>query len=226
MASTMNDIDKNDNNKSSESNEKKAEKHPMAARFRGFYPVVVDIETGGFDPQKDALLECAAVMIEMDDAGKLVLGETVAQHVEPFEGANIDPESLKFTGIRLDSALRMAVSEHQALTEMFQPVREGIKKYGCQRGVLVGHNAWFDRTFLRAATLRSKIKRDPFHPFTSFDTATLAGACVGQTVLAKALKQAGIDYDSKEAHSAIYDAQCTAKLFCYLINECIVARDF
>lgn len=193
----------------------------MAARFRGFYPVVVDVETGGFDPQKDAMLECAAVMIEMNSAGQLETGETVAFHVEPFAGSNIDPESLKFTGIRLDSALRMAVSEHEALSQLFKPVRAGIKKYGCRRGVLVGHNAWFDRAFLRAATLRANIKRDPFHPFTSFDTATLAGAGVGQTVLARALRAAGIDYDSKEAHSAIYDAECTAKLFCYLINECV-----
>jgi len=194
-------------------------KHPFSKRFRGFYPVVVDVETGGFNAGTDAILECAAVLIEMDENGHLVPGETIAHNIEPFEGANIDPASLKFTGIRLDSALRMAVSETEGLTDIFKHVRAGIKKYDCQRGVLVGHNAWFDRTFMRAAALRAGIKRDPFHPFTSMDTATLSGACLGHTVLAKALKLANIDYDNKEAHSAIYDAECTAKLFCYLINE-------
>lgn len=212
-----NSIKENDNNNGQGGN-----KHPLSQRFRGFYPVVIDIETGGFNPETDAMLEIAAVMLDMDEDGKLHPGERISHHVEPFKGANIDKSCLEFTGIRLDSALRMAVSEAICLSELFGLVRTHMKKYDCSRGVLVGHNAWFDRTFLRAATLRNKIKRDPFHPFTSMDTATLSGACLGHTVLAKAMKRAGIDYDNKEAHSAIYDAECTAKLFCYLINEKIV----
>src|SRR5690349_2637481 len=40
-----------------------------AERFRGFLPVVVDIETGGFDSERDALLEIAAVIVRMDEHG-------------------------------------------------------------------------------------------------------------------------------------------------------------
>ncbi|HAV68246.1 MAG TPA: ribonuclease T, partial [Alcanivorax sp.] len=41
--------------------------HPsLALRFRGFLPVVVDVETGGFDARNDALLEIAAVLLDMD----------------------------------------------------------------------------------------------------------------------------------------------------------------
>jgi ribonuclease T len=193
----------------------------MANRFRGFYPVVIDVETGGFDTQQDAILECAGVMIEMDEQGLLIPGATIAAHIEPYPGTHIDPASLAFTGIRLESALRMAVTESVALKELFQHINAGMKKYDCQRGVLVGHNAWFDREFLKAATRRNHFKRDPLHPFTSFDTATLAGIHLGHTVLAKALALAGIDYDNRQAHSAIYDAECTAKLFCYLVNRCM-----
>lgn len=198
-------------------------KHPMAKRFRGFYPVVIDVETGGFNPHTDAVLECAAVMIEMDAAGSLTPGATIAAHIEPFAGAHIDPACLTFTGIRLDSALRMAVPEATALKELFNQIHLNLKKYDCHRAVLVGHNAWFDRAFLKAAALRSDVKRDPLHPFTSFDTATLSGVYLGHTVLAKALNLAGIDYDQRQAHSAIYDAECTAKLFCHIVNRCLPA---
>lgn len=44
---------------------------PMARRFRGFLPVVIDVECGGFNSATDALLEIAAVTIGMDEQGLL-----------------------------------------------------------------------------------------------------------------------------------------------------------
>ncbi len=191
----------------------------IANRFRGFLPVVIDVETGGFNAQTDALLEIAAVIIEMDDAGNVYPGHSVHQHVKPFEGANIEKSALEFTGIDPYHPFRMAVSETSALTEIFQPVRKAIKETECKRAILVGHNAFFDHDFLKAALARTGIKRNPFHPFSCFDTATLSGLAVGQTVLAKACEAAGIAFDQNEAHSAIYDTQKTAELFCYIINK-------
>lgn len=191
----------------------------LARRFRGFLPVVVDVECGGFNARTDALLEIAAVLIDMDDYGLLRPGRCVHYHVEPFPGANIERSALEFTGIDPTNPLRGAVPEEVALRGIFDPVRQAVKKYGCNRAVLVGHNAFFDHDFLKAAVERTGIRRDPFHPFSCFDTVTLAGLVFGQTVLARACEMAGIPFNQNEAHSALYDAQRTAELFCSIVNR-------
>jgi len=190
----------------------------MAQRFRGFLPVVVDVETGGFDCQRNALLEIAAVPIEMDDNGLLYPGQTASAHVVPAEGLEIDPKSLEVTGIILDHPFRLAKEEKQALDHIFNPVRAAMKKHGCQRAILVGHNAHFDLGFINAAVARVGHKRNPFHPFSVFDTVTLAGIAYGQTVLARAAAAAGLEWDASEAHSAVYDTEQTARLFCTIAN--------
>jgi ribonuclease T len=194
-------------------------RHPMAARFRGYLPVVVDVETGGFNCATDALLEIAATTIGMDEGGFLYPEHTQFFRVEPFVGANIEQAALDFTGIKLDHPLRMAVSEEHALTEIFRSLRKSLKANSCKRAILVGHNSSFDLGFLNAAVARTGIKRNPFHPFSSFDTATLAGLAYGQTVLAKACQAADIDFDGKEAHSARYDTEKTAELYCGIVNR-------
>ncbi|MCC5809586.1 MAG: ribonuclease T [Ectothiorhodospiraceae bacterium] len=191
----------------------------IARRFRSFLPVVVDVETGGLNHQTDALLQIAAVILRMDDSGRLVRGDTHTCHVKPFEGANIDPKSLEINGIDPDHPLRIAYSEQDALGRVFKPIRQEIRDTGCTRAILVGHNATFDLNFLNSAVARAGIRRNPFHPFGSFDTATLAGLAYGQTVLAKALRAAGMGWDGESAHSAIYDAEKTADLFCEIVNQ-------
>lgn len=193
---------------------------PMARRFRGFLPVVVDVETGGFNATTDALLEIAAVLIEIDGTGALRRGATHNFHVQPFAGSRIDPAALAVNGIDPHHPLRPALPEKDALQRMFREIRTAIRAGGCRRAILVGHNSSFDLGFLNAAAARTEIKRNPFHPFTSFDTATLAGATLGQTVLAKALAVAGLEWDASCAHSAWYDAERTADLFCRICNDC------
>jgi ribonuclease T len=191
----------------------------MASRFRGFLPVVIDVECGGFNPNTDALLEIAAVLIEIQADGVLMPGEGWRYHVQPFAGAKMEAASLAVNGIDPYHPLRPAIPEKEALTRLFQDIRRAMKDNDCTRAVLVGHNAYFDLNFLNAAIARTEIKRNPFHPFSSFDTATLAGVVYGQTVLGKALQAAGIAWDSSEAHSAAYDAQRTAELFCSVCNK-------
>lgn len=191
----------------------------IAQRFRGFLPVVIDVETGGFDALKDALLEIAAVTIRMDADGRLHPAETHACHVQPFSGANLDPRALAFNGIDPDHPFRMALPEADALKKLFTPVRKAVKASGCSRAILVGHNAGFDLGFINAAVERTGFKRNPFHPFSTFDTVSFAALIFGQTVLYRAAEAAGIAWDEKEAHSAIYDAEKTAELFCYIVNH-------
>jgi len=191
---------------------------PLSTRFRGYLPVVVDVETGGFDAGRHALLEIAAVPLDIDADGRLLPGEAAHAHVEPAPGTLIDPQSLEITKIDVDHPFRFALPERQALNHIFGPIRAAVKKHHCQRAILVGHNAHFDLNFLNAAVLRSGHKRNPFHPFSVFDTVTLAGVAYGQTVLARAVQAAGFHWDSDEAHSALYDAQQTARLFCKIVN--------
>jgi len=191
---------------------------PMSRRFRGYLPVVVDVETGGFDWNRHALLEIAAVPVEMDENGLLFPGETSSAHVIPAPGTDIDPKSLEVTGIVLDHPFRFAKEEKAALDHIFAPVRAAVKKYGCQRAILVGHNAHFDLNFLNAAVARTSHKRNPFHPFSVFDTVTLARVPYGQTVLARAAQAAGLSWNAADAHSAVYDTEQTAQLFCKIAN--------
>jgi ribonuclease T len=191
----------------------------MARRFRGYLPVVVDIESGGFHAATDALLEIAAVFIEVDASGTLRRGATHSYHVQPFEGARLDPASLSVTGIDPHHPLRPAIPERDALQRVFREVRHAVRAYGCRRAILVGHNAAFDLGFLNAAVARAQVKRSPFHPFSCFDTATLAGAALGQTVLAKALTVAGLEWDAGSAHNARYDAERSADIFCLVCNR-------
>ena len=194
-------------------------KPPMARRFRGFLPVVVDVETGGFDYKKDALLEVAAVLLTLDDKGHMSVGEHYMAHIEPFEGANMDPKSLEITGIDPYHPFRMAKKEEQAIREMFRFVSRDMKRNACNRAIMLGHNTIMDLNFINAAAERNKIGRNPFHPFSVFDTVSMAGLAYGQTVLSRAVQAAGIDWDNDEAHSALYDASKTAELFCAIVNR-------
>lgn len=188
-------------------------------RFRGFIPVVVDVETGGFNEKTDALLQIAAVLLDYDENQQLQPVETITCHVNPFPGANMDPKSMEVNGIDPDHPLRMAIDEHPALSKIFVPIRNVLKKHDCKRAILVGHNATLDLRFINAASERAGIKRNPFHPFSTFDTVSLAGLAYGQTVLARACQVAGLGWDNREAHSAIYDAEMTASLFCQIVNQ-------
>ncbi|WP_127956707.1 ribonuclease T [Serratia microhaemolytica] len=197
----------------------KSDLNALSGRFRGFYPVVIDVETAGFNAQTDALLEIAAITLKMDSRGWLQQDETLHFHVTPFEGAQLQPEALAFNGIDPYNPLRGAVSEYEALHAIFKMVRQGIKAQGCNRAVIVAHNANFDHSFVMAAAERAKLKRNPFHPFATFDTAALSALVLGQTVLAKACASAEIAFDSQQAHSALYDTYKTAQLFCELVNR-------
>jgi len=187
-------------------------------RFRKYLPVVVDLETGGFDPINNAILEIAATLIGQNDKYELVVLDTYRYHIDPYEDLIVEQESLDFTKIKLDHPLRKAVSEKEALTELFKIINKAKSEYSCSRAILVGHNAHFDLAFIKESIKRNNIKKSPFHPFSVLDTVSLGAMHTQQTVLARVCESLSIDYDSNEAHSAAYDAEITAKVFCNIIN--------
>lgn len=193
--------------------------YTVQSRFRGFLPVIVDVETAGFNAQTDALLEIAAVLVTYDSERGWHQLRTVAHHVKPFPGAHLDPRALEFNKIDPYHPFRLAVDEGVALKSVFGAVREEVEAQDCTRAVLVGHNPAFDLAFVSAASARAKMKQFPFHQFSTFDTAALAGVAFGQTVLARAVRAAGFKWDATAAHSAIYDAERTADLFCTIVNR-------
>lgn len=195
------------------------EQVPIAKRFRGYLPIVVDVETGGFNEQTDALLQIAAVIINQDKNGLYHRADTISCHINPFPGARLDPKSMAVNGISVDHPFRLAVDEKVALPKIFKPIRAALQQHQCSKAILVGHNAHFDLKFINAAAERSGIKRNPFHPFSTFDTVSLAGLVYGQTVLARSIEAANMAWDANEAHSAIYDAEMTAELFCNIVNK-------
>lgn len=190
----------------------------ISTRFRGFLPVVVDVETGGFDKKKDALLEVAAVFVNFNADGLLAPVETLHYHVAPFAGSNIDPKSLKITGIDPFHPLRPAQDEVQVAEKLFGAIRAYQKQQECGRSILVGHNAPFDLGFIHALAERTGYPRNPFHPFSVLDTVSLGALAYGQTVLARIAQMAGLEYDSEQAHGARYDAELTAALMCRIVN--------
>lgn len=191
----------------------------LSNRFRTFYPVVIDIETAGFNAHTDAVLEIAMITLKMDDLGWLHKENTLHFHIKPFKGSIINSDAIAFNKIDPFNPLRGAISEKKAIKSIFEIVNKGIKIQGCSRGIVVAHNANFDHNFLMAAIHRANIKNNPFHPFVTFDTASLSGLVVGQTVLAKACKAIGLSFDNNQAHSALYDTLQTANLFCALVNR-------
>ena len=190
----------------------------LKERFRKFLPVVVDLETGGFDSKKNAILEIAIQLIDEEDS-RLVLGESHRFHIEPFENLIVDKDALEFLKLDLNHPLRVAVEEEFALKEIFKIINKQKNKYECSRAILVGHNAFFDHSFLLEACLRNNIKKSPFHPFSLIDTVSLGVLATKQTVLARICNEMDISYDNEEAHSAAYDAMVTAQVFCKIIND-------
>ena len=190
----------------------------LKERFRKFLPVVVDLETGGFDSKNNAILEIAIQLIDQIDS-TLILGDPHRFHIKPFEGLIVDDEALAFLKLDLNHPLRLAVDEKFALQEIFKIINKQRSKYECSRAILVGHNAFFDHSFLLEACDRNSIKKSPFHPFSLIDTVSLGVLATKQTVLARICKELDISYDNDEAHSAAYDAMVTAKVFCKIVND-------
>ncbi len=190
----------------------------ISDRFRGYLPIVVDVETSGFNADTNALLEFAAIIVNYNASNKLAPIQTIHYHLSPFKNAVISESAMKFNGIILGHPFRKEVSEKEALSNLFTIINKALIQHHCTKAILVGHNAMFDLSFIQAGAARHQLK-SPFHQFSTLDTVSLSALAYGETVLAKAIAKANIDWDNDNAHGALYDTQKTAELFCQIINE-------
>ena len=190
----------------------------IRSRFRGFLPIVIDIETGGLNPKTDALLEISVIFLQFKK-DKIFIKDVDHYHIKPAHNTSVFKKSLFFNKIIPNHPFRLALEEEMVLRIIYKKIYGFIRYENCVKAILVGHNSWFDLSFLIAASKRTNIKNIPFHSFTSIDTASLSLLIYGQTVLSQALNAAQIKFDNNKAHSALYDAIKTAQLFCKIINK-------
>ncbi len=155
--------------------------------------VVFDLETTGFSPVSDRIIEIGAVRL---DGGKIT--EKFSTFVNPREPIPLRIEQL--TGIN-DSMVMDAPAIETVLPE-FLSFAEGA--------VLVAHNASFDVGFIREACKRLSLPED----FTYVDTVALARLLLPQLsrfkldTVARAL---GVSLEHH--HRAVDDAGATAEIF-------------
>jgi ribonuclease T len=97
-------------------------------RIRGYLPVVIDVETSGFNDKTDALLEICAILLSMDENGSFFPKTTLHYHVKPFDGANIESSAIKFNGIDIDNPFRLAVTEKRHFQKYLSILRLLSKK--------------------------------------------------------------------------------------------------
>ena len=191
----------------------------LARRFRGYLPVVVDVETSGLDYQRHAILEIAAAILDFDANGRLAITTTYNEHLLPFAGAEFDPEAMRLNGIDPSYPLRFAKPERAGLLDFLKPIHAKLQSSGCRKAILVGHNAVFDLSFLQASSARAGVKLDCLHRFSVLDTVSLGALACGHTVLATACRRMGLHFDNDDAHTALYDVELTAQLFCAIVNQ-------
>lgn len=191
--------------------------YALNQRFRRFLPVVVDVETGGMDYQHAPIVEIALTFLTIKK-GQLVLDDDLYFHIKPFEGAIVEPNSLEFLGYDAATLATHPITESEAFEMICHQVNKRVHTENCTRAIIVGHNAHFDLAFINSAIKRHQLK-SPFHRFSTLDTASLSALLLGHTVLCQACRLAGIEWDNKCAHNALYDCQKTATLFCQLVNQ-------
>ena len=155
--------------------------------------VVFDIETTGFSPVNNRIIEIGAVKVKQGE-----IAEKFSAFVNP--DVPIPFEIEKLTGIN-DSMVKDAPYIEQVLPEFLA---------FCQDAVLVAHNAGFDMSFIKENVLRQGLSRR----FTCADTLGIARILLphqAKHTLDAVAKTLGVSLENH--HRAVDDAQATAEIF-------------
>jgi len=176
---------------------KRIVKNPAGQDFRGDY-VVFDLETTGFSPKKNRIIEIGAVKVR---GGEIT--ERFSTFVNPQIPIPFDIEEL--TGIRDDMVI-----DAPLIGEILPEFMEFCK--GC---VMVAHNAEFDMSFIQKNCEDLHLACD----FTVADTVAMARFLLPQLnryKLDTVAKAVGVSLENH--HRAVDDAACTAEIFVKFIE--------
>ena len=155
--------------------------------------VVFDIETTGFSPVKNRIIEIGAVKVR---GGEIV--DRFSTFVNPKTPIPFEIE--KLTGIRDDMVMDSPTIE-TVLPEFLE---------FCKDAVLVAHNANFDMSFIKENAKRLDIPKE----FTYVDTVGIARMLLpnqAKHTLDAVAKTLGISLENH--HRAVDDATATAEMF-------------
>ncbi len=168
----------------------------MAARRGGAteHLVAIDLETTGFDPSSDRIVEIGAVRLTLGDDGAVAAGDRFVTFVDP--GRALARAITRLTGIA-DADLAGAAPLEEAMARLVVFLGEGA--------TLVGHNVGFDAAFLERAGLAPGLPR--------LDTAELASILL-PTAPSYALQRLAADEAivPEAAHRAVHDALTCASV--------------
>ncbi len=155
--------------------------------------VVFDIETTGFSPVNNRIIEIGAVKVS---------GGEIADKFSTFVNPDVPIpfEIEKLTGIN-DSMVIDAPFIEEVLPEFLA---------FCEGAVLVAHNAEFDMSFIKENAMRQNLKRE----FTYVDTVGIARILLphqGKHTLDAVAKTMEVSLENH--HRAVDDAGATAEIF-------------
>jgi len=155
--------------------------------------VAIDLETTGFDPDADRIIEIGAVRLTAERDGTVVPGQRFVTFVDP--GRALSGAISRITGIH-DADLAGATSPETAIAALRDFLGDGV--------TLVGHNVAFDAAFLERAGI-------PELP--RLDTAELASILL-PSAASYALQRLAADeaIAPGAAHRALHDALTCASV--------------
>jgi DNA polymerase III subunit epsilon len=160
--------------------------------------IVFDTETTGLDPLQERVIEIGAVELE----NRFPTGRFFHHYLQP-EGRRINPEATNVHGIT-DAML--------AGKPLFRDVVDDFIAF-VGDGVLVAHNASFDRSFLNAEF--GRLERQAFPEDRYVDTLALAKRRhpLGPNSLDALCRRYGIDNSRRTKHGALLDAELLAEVY-------------
>ena len=162
--------------------------------------VVFDIETTGFDPMKEQIIEIGAVKI--DSKGTVI--ERFSKFISLYRHQSVPAEIVKLTNIT-DDILKEEGEEVKKVIEEFLDFSEG--------SILVAQNAKFDMSFLTAYTLFAKKEINGRMFVDTINLAKVIYPGKSSYSLKNLVTYFEIEYDADAHHRADYDAEITANLF-------------
>lgn len=178
----------------------------------------IDVETGGVDPEKDALLQVSGC-IEIEG----IVVEPFNYFIRPFTNDRVSEEAMKVTGITYEmiesDQFMPPTTGYAVLHTLFNRY---VDKYNKKDKMhFVGYNANFDHDFIRSFFVKNKDNYyGSFFSYPCIDVMTLwayrlmdVRHHLSDFKLMTVAKHVFGEIDESRLHDAEYDIELTRRLF-------------